>query len=369
MSPSLCLIANLEIHNCHISTTTAKGHDKPLAETRKHCLPKSYDWCCFLAPISDCKKKPLGIFSKIIPKKELKTSDWILDSRADQCWDSWLSINDGWGCFCAKQRLLKTGFWRVAEFGLLQQESSCTTPPNLHEPKCLGLQGEGSTGNAAEFSQGFVSDVNSRFVLNRTATSTFLNVHDTVSASHELRKVHASFGSSFVRILEWWRVRVLLHYAMCQIGKGDARPLEKEQPQISNNMFQTRNRGGHETAVTKSVPSLNMWTSQLPLPRWESENNSRNLFVKAVVNSCAVRPLNFGGIIGAPFETLRQNVGAPQHRNSPNWVKSANVVCCTPAGFTHQSTRDWVGGYLKFLRASASREEAFRGLILQVNCP
>ena len=117
---------------------------------------------------------------------------------------------------------------------------------------------------------------------------------------------------------------------MCQIGKGDARPLEKEQPQISNNMFQTRNRGGHETAVTKSVPSLNMWTSQLPLPRWESENNSRNLFVKAVVNSCAVRPLNFGGIIGAPFETLRQNVGAPQHRNSPNWVKSANVVCCAP---------------------------------------
>ena len=50
----------------------------------------------------------------------------------------------------------------------------------------------------------------------------------------------------------------LLHYAMCQIGKGDARPLEKEQPQISNNMFHTRNRGGHETAVTKSVPSLNM---------------------------------------------------------------------------------------------------------------
>jgi hypothetical protein len=52
----------------------------------------------------------------------------------------------------------------------------------------LGLQGEGSTGDAAEFSQGLVSDVNSRVVLNRTATSTFLNVHDTVSVSHELRR-------------------------------------------------------------------------------------------------------------------------------------------------------------------------------------
>ena len=74
--------------------------------------------------------------------------------------------------------------------GLLQQESSCTTPPNLHEPWFLlqGLQGEGSTGDAAEFSQGLVSDVNSRVVLNRTATSTFLNVHDTVSVSHELRR-------------------------------------------------------------------------------------------------------------------------------------------------------------------------------------
>ena len=123
---------------------------------------------------------------------------------------------------------------------------------------------------------------------------------------------------------------IQLHYAMCQIGKGDARPLEKEQPQISNNMFHTRNRGGHETAVTKSVPSLNMWTSQLQLQEWKSDNNSCNLFVKAVVNSCAVRPLNFGGIVEALFETLHQNVGAPQHRNSPNWVKSANVVCCTP---------------------------------------
>ena len=56
--------------------------------------------------------------------------------------------------------------------GLLQQESSCTTPPNLHEPWFLGLQGEGSTGDAAEFSQGLISDVNSRVVLNRTATST-----------------------------------------------------------------------------------------------------------------------------------------------------------------------------------------------------
>ena len=26
------------------------------------------------------------------------------------------SVNNGWGCFCAKQRLLKTGLWRVAEF-------------------------------------------------------------------------------------------------------------------------------------------------------------------------------------------------------------------------------------------------------------
>ena len=40
--------------------------------------------------------------------------------------------------------------------GLLQQESSCTTPPNLHEPWFLGLQGEGSTDDAAEFSQGLV---------------------------------------------------------------------------------------------------------------------------------------------------------------------------------------------------------------------
>ena len=36
------------------------------------------------------------------------------------------------------------------------------------------MQGE---GDAAEFSHGLVSDVNSRVVLNRTAT--FLNVHDT----------------------------------------------------------------------------------------------------------------------------------------------------------------------------------------------
>ena len=43
--------------------------------------------------------------------------------------------------------------------GLLQQESSCTIPPNLHEPWFLGLRGEGSTGDAAEFSQGLVSDV------------------------------------------------------------------------------------------------------------------------------------------------------------------------------------------------------------------
>ena len=118
---------------------------------------------------------------------------------------------------------------------------------------------------------------------------------------------------------------------MCQIGKGDARPLEKEQPQISNNMFHTRNRGGHETAMTKSVPSLNMRTSQLCNSRNENLTTTlATFFVKAVVNSCAVRPLNFGGIVGALFETLHQNVGAPQHRNSPNWVKSANVVRCTP---------------------------------------
>ena len=86
--------------------------------------------------------------------------------------------------------------------GLLQQESSCTTPPNLHEPWFLGLRGEGSTGDAAEFSQGLVSDVHSRVVFNKTAPSTFLNVQDTVSASHELRRLNASFGSTFVRVLE-----------------------------------------------------------------------------------------------------------------------------------------------------------------------
>eukprot|EP00435_Cladocopium_sp_Y103_P023347 s4868_g5.t1 len=71
--------------------------------------------------------------------------------------------------------------------GLLQQESVCTTPANLHEPWFLGLQGTGSTGEAADFSQGLVSDVGGRVVLNKFDTSTFLNVHDTVSASHELR--------------------------------------------------------------------------------------------------------------------------------------------------------------------------------------
>eukprot|EP00435_Cladocopium_sp_Y103_P022521 s4200_g5.t1 len=72
--------------------------------------------------------------------------------------------------------------------GLLQQESVCTTPPNLHEPWFLGLQGEGSTGEAADFSQGLVSEVGGRVVLNRCDTSTFLNVQDTVSTSHELRR-------------------------------------------------------------------------------------------------------------------------------------------------------------------------------------
>ena len=52
----------------------------------------------------------------------------------------------------------------------------------------MGLQGEGSTSDAVEFSQGLVSDVNSRIVLNKTATSTFLNVHDTVSVSHKFRR-------------------------------------------------------------------------------------------------------------------------------------------------------------------------------------
>ena len=86
--------------------------------------------------------------------------------------------------------------------GLLQQESSCTTPPNLHEPWVLGLQGEGSTGDAAEFSQGLVSDANSRVVLNRTATSTFLNVQDIVSASHEFRRYMPVVDPLFVRILD-----------------------------------------------------------------------------------------------------------------------------------------------------------------------
>ena len=52
----------------------------------------------------------------------------------------------------------------------------------------MGLQGEGSTSDAALFSQGLVSDVNSRVVLNKTATSTFLNVHDIVSVSHKFRR-------------------------------------------------------------------------------------------------------------------------------------------------------------------------------------
>ena len=101
------------------------------------------------------------------------------DSDERHClWD----LNFGWfGCGAGTE---DSGFL----CGLLQQESSCTTPPNLHEPWFLGLQGEGSTSDAAEFSQGLVSDVNSRVVLNRTATSTFLNVHDTVSVSHELRR-------------------------------------------------------------------------------------------------------------------------------------------------------------------------------------
>ena len=55
--------------------------------------------------------------------------------------------------------------------GLLQQESSCTVQICMN---VLGLQGEGSTGDAAEFSQGLVSDVNSRVVLNRTATCGFM---------------------------------------------------------------------------------------------------------------------------------------------------------------------------------------------------
>ena len=86
------------------------------------------------------------------------------DSDERHClWD----LNFGWfGCGAGTE---DSGFL----CGLLQQESSCTTPPNLHEPWFLGLQGEGSTGDAAEFSQGLVSDVNSRVVLNRTATSTF----------------------------------------------------------------------------------------------------------------------------------------------------------------------------------------------------
>ena len=101
------------------------------------------------------------------------------DSDERHClWD----LNFGWfGCSAGTE---DSGFL----CGLLEQESSCTTPPDLHESWFLGLQSEGSTGDAAEFPQGLVSDVNSRVVLNRTATSTFLNVHDTVSASHELRR-------------------------------------------------------------------------------------------------------------------------------------------------------------------------------------
>ena len=52
----------------------------------------------------------------------------------------------------------------------------------------MGLQDEGSTSDAALFSQGLISDVNSRVVLNKTATSTFLNMHDIVSVSHKFRR-------------------------------------------------------------------------------------------------------------------------------------------------------------------------------------
>ena len=87
------------------------------------------------------------------------------DSDERHClWD----LNFGWiGCGAGTE-----------DFRIPLRDFFNKNPVARHLQICMNhgfwvCRAEGSTGDAAEFSQGLVSDVNSRVVLNRTATSTF----------------------------------------------------------------------------------------------------------------------------------------------------------------------------------------------------
>ena len=91
-----------------------------------------------------------------------------------------------------------------------------------------------------------------------------------------------------------------------------------------------------------------------------SEIGPCNLFGTAVVNSCAVRLLDFGGIVGAQSETLQQLSDRPNNVNSQ--IGCSLQTSAAPLRRIHPPYPQGTGrvGIWKFLQAKASRNKALQ---------